>query len=58
MSSTVKLPIEAIRIPEVRASSRLTPEQMAFFKATVENVGVVQDPVVRQVKPGDAGSGA
>ena len=53
MSTTVKLPIDAIRIPDVRASSKLTPEQLAFFKATVDAVGVVQDPVVRQVAPGD-----
>ena len=52
MSTTVRLPIDAIKIPEVRASSKLTPEQLAFFKATVEAVGVVQDPVVRSVSPG------
>lgn len=53
MSTTVKLPIDAIRIPDVRASSKLTPEQLEFFKATVEAVGVVQDPVVRSVGPGE-----
>ncbi|MBW2559554.1 MAG: ParB/RepB/Spo0J family partition protein [Deltaproteobacteria bacterium] len=52
MSTTIKLPIDAIKIPEVRASSKLTPEQLEFFKATVDAVGVIQDPVVRQVEPG------
>ena len=52
MSTTVRLPIDAIRVPEVRASSKLTPEQLEFFKATVDAVGVVQDPVVREISPG------
>ena len=51
MSTTVKIPIAAIKIPPVRASSKLTPEQLEFFRATVEAVGVVQDPVVRRVGP-------
>lgn len=53
MSTSIRLPIDAIRIPDVRASSKLTPEQLEFFKATVEAVGVVQDPVVRSVGPGE-----
>lgn len=53
MSTTIRLPIDAIKIPEVRASSKLTPEQLEFFRATVEAVGVVQDPVVRSTGPGE-----
>lgn len=53
MSTTVKLPIDAIRIPDVRASSKFTPEQLEFFKATVDAFGVVQDPVVRSTGPGE-----
>lgn len=52
MGTTVKLPIDAIEIPEVRASSKLTTEQLEFFKATVDAVGVIQDPVVRSIGPG------
>lgn len=52
MSTTVRIPIEAITIPDVRASSKLTPEQLEFFRATVEAVGIIQDPVVRQTEPG------
>ena len=52
MSTTVRLPIDAIRIPDVRASSKFTPEQLEFFKATVDAFGVVQDPVVRTLEPG------
>jgi len=53
MSSTVRLPIDVIKVPDVRASSKLSPEQLEFFKATVDAVGVVQDPVVREVAPGE-----
>jgi len=47
-----KIPIEVIVVPEVRASSKFTPEQLEFFKSTVEAFGVVQDPVVRPLEPG------
>ncbi len=49
MSVTVKVPIDKIRIPSVRASSKFTPEQMEFFKATVDAFGVLGDPLVRRV---------
>jgi len=48
----VKIPIESIVIPEVRASSKLTPEQQAFFKGTVEKYGVLQDILVRPLPDG------
>uniref|UniRef100_A0A6H2A3Y9 ParB-like N-terminal domain-containing protein n=1 Tax=viral metagenome TaxID=1070528 RepID=A0A6H2A3Y9_9ZZZZ len=47
-----KIPIEAIDIPDLRASSKFTPEQLEFFKATVDAVGIIQDPVVRPTEPG------
>jgi len=52
MSETVRIPIAKIVVPEVRASSQMTPEQLEFFKATVSQVGVVQDPVVRALPDG------
>jgi len=44
------IPVDRIRIPEVRASSRFTPEQEAFFKATVERFGVLQPILVRKLE--------
>jgi len=44
------IPVDRIRIPEVRASSRFTPEQEAFFKATVEKFGVLQPILVRKLE--------
>jgi len=52
LSETVKVPVAKIVVPEVRASSRMTPDQLEFFKATVSQVGVVQDPVVRALPDG------
>ena len=46
------IPLDHLRIPEVRASSRLTPEQAEFFHATVEEFGIIQDPVVRALDDG------
>lgn len=40
-----------IRIPDVRVSSILDPEQKAILASTVKEIGVVQDPVVRRVGP-------
>jgi len=48
----VKIPVSNIVVPEVRASSRLTPEQQAFFKGTVEKYGVLQDILVRPLPDG------
>lgn len=52
MVETKKLPFNKVRIPDVRASSRLNPEQEAFFKATVEEFGIIQDPVARPLPDG------
>lgn len=46
------IPLDHLIIPEVRASSRLTPEQAEFFQATVEEFGIIQDPVVRALPDG------
>jgi len=48
----MKIPVNRIVIPEIRASSRLTPEQQAFFKGTVEKYGVLQDILVRPLPNG------
>jgi len=48
----VKVPVDKIRIPDVRASSRFTPEQREFFEASVREFGVLQDPVVRDLGDG------
>ena len=43
----MKIQVEKIVIPEVRVSARFTPEQLAHFRASVGELGVIQDPVVR-----------
>lgn len=48
----VKVPVDKIIIPDVRASSRFTPEQLEFFQATIKEFGVAQDPVVRDLGDG------
>jgi len=52
MVETRKIPFNLVRIPEVRASSRMTPDQAAFFKSTVDQFGVIQDPIVRPLQDG------
>jgi len=47
-----RVPIEKIRVPEVRASSKLTPEQQAFFEGTVEKYGVLQPILIRPIGGG------
>ena len=48
----MKIPVDKIVVPEVRASSRLTPEQQAFFEGSVEKYGVLQDILVRPLPDG------
>jgi len=48
----MRVKIADIVVPEVRASSILTPEQQAFFKGTVEKYGVLQDILVRPLPDG------
>ncbi|TKJ25403.1 MAG: hypothetical protein CEE41_04425 [Hadesarchaea archaeon B3_Hades] len=52
MAEMKVIPLDHLIIPEVRASSRLTPEQAEFFEATVEEFGIIQDPVVRALDDG------
>jgi len=47
------IPIEKIRIPETRLSAKFSPEQEAFFKASIEKLGVIHEPVVRRTPQGD-----
>lgn len=52
MAEMKMIPLDRLIIPEVRASSRLTPEQAEFFTATVEEFGIIQDPLVRSLPDG------
>jgi len=52
MAELRTISLDHLIIPEVRASSRLTPEQAEFFEATVEEFGIIQDPVVRVLPDG------
>lgn len=47
------IPVEKIRIPDVRVSSVLDPEQKALLASTIREVGVIQDPVVRALPDGN-----
>jgi len=46
------VPVEKIRVPDVRVSSILSDEQKALMASTISQVGVVQDPVVRALPDG------
>ena len=46
------IPISQIRVPDVRVSSILDAEQKALLDTTIREVGVIQDPVVRQLQDG------
>jgi len=46
------IPIDKIRIPDVRVSSILNDEQKAFLSSTIREIGVIQDPVVRDLGDG------
>jgi len=47
-----KIPLERIKIPEVRVSSILNEEQKAFMASTIREIGLVQDLVVRDLGDG------
>lgn len=51
-SSLVEIPVDSIRIPEERARSRWTEEQLEFLKASLSRFGVVQFPIVRKLPDG------
>jgi len=46
------IPIDKIRIPDIRVSSILNDEQKAFLSSTIREIGVIQDPVVRALPDG------
>jgi len=48
----MRIPIEKIKVPEIRASSRMDEEQREIFQATINKFGVIQDPVVRPLPDG------
>ena len=50
--TSMKIPVEKIVIPEVRVSAQFTSEQLEHFKASVGELGVIQDPVVRPLPDG------
>jgi len=45
--------LDKIRIPEIRVSSVLDEEQQALMRSTIQEVGVVQDIVVRDLGSGE-----
>jgi len=47
------VPLEKIRIPDIRVSSVLDPEQKALLASTIREVGVVQDIIVRDLGQGE-----
>ena len=47
------IPVEKIRVPDVRVGSVLSDEQRALIASTIKSVGLVQDPVVRALPDGD-----
>jgi len=47
-----RIPVEKVKIPEHRVSAKFTSEQEAFFKASIEKLGVIHEPVVRKLPDG------
>ena len=52
MVETREIPLNEIAIPEVRLSSILDDEQRTFLQASIKEVGVINDPVVRILPDG------
>lgn len=52
MGKMESISIDSIVIPEVRASSKFTPEQLEFFQATVKELGVVNPITIRPLLEG------
>jgi len=46
------VPIDKIRVPDVRVSSILDQEQRAFLASTIKEVGVINEPTVRPLEDG------
>jgi len=49
----VKIPVNKIKIPEVRARARWTEEQIQFLRASMSKFGITQYPIVRPVGNGE-----
>jgi len=47
-----RIPIDKIVVPDIRVSAKFDEEQQAFFKASIQKVGIIQDPVVRRLPDG------
>jgi len=46
------IPIDKIVVPDIRVSAKFDDEQRAFFRASIQKVGIIQDPVVRRLPDG------
>ena len=50
--NTQKIPVDKIKIPEIRASAYLTEEQKAMLEASIAQFGIVQPIIVRRLPDG------
>jgi len=48
----LRISIDKIVIPKTRVSAKFTLEQEAFFKASIEKLGIIHEPVVRKLSNG------
>jgi len=48
----VEIPIDQIKIPESRARSQWTDDQLEYLKASLSKFGVIQFPIVRELSDG------
>jgi ParB family chromosome partitioning protein len=51
--NTQKIPVDKIKIPEIRASAHLTEEQKAMLEASIAQFGIVQPIIVRRLPDGN-----
>jgi ParB family chromosome partitioning protein len=50
--NTQKIPVDKIKIPEIRASAHLTEEQKAMLEASIAQFGIIQPIIVRKLTDG------
>jgi ParB family chromosome partitioning protein len=48
----MKIPTDKIVIPDIRVSAKYNEEQLQWLKASIQQLGVIQDPVVRPLPDG------
>jgi len=48
----MKISLDKLVIPDIRVSAKFNEEQRALFKASIQKVGIIQDPVVRKLPDG------